>query len=392
MEIRPQQKCVMIIAGEASGDRHGANLVKAMQTRDPGLFFCGIGGGFLRDAGVRIVVDASELSVVGITEVLSKGISILKGISLAKQLLKSLKPDLLVLIDFPDFNLHIAKKAKKLGVPVLYYISPQIWAWREGRVKTIKERVDQMAVILPFEEAFYQKHGVQVTYVGHPLLDGKGDFPPADRSSPSDDVVIGILPGSRDKEVIRNLPVMLAAAANIHNNTDNARFLVSRAPTVEVELMDRMISEWGGGIDFEVVTDPVSEIFKRCRLVIAVSGTVTLEAAISETPAVIIYKVSPVSYWLGRALIKIQNIGLVNLIAGKTVVPELVQKDASPDKISGEVLAMLNDHERMAEIRSGLKAARALLGGEGASDRVAGIAMDMLYPPSQKNVPKHSKQ
>jgi lipid-A-disaccharide synthase len=348
-----------------------------MQTRDPDLFFCGIGGRFLRGAGVRIVVDASELAVVGITEVLSKGLSILKGITLAKQLLKSLKPDLLILIDFPDFNLHIAKKANKLDVPVLYYISPQIWAWREGRIKTIRKRVDQMAVILPFEEAFYRDHGVRVSYVGHPLLDSGGDAL-SEASPVPDEIVIGILPGSRDKEVTRNLPVMLAAAENIRQRFGHTRFLVSRAPTVEAGLMRRIVAGSGVDVDFEIVTEPVSQIFKCCRLVIAVSGTVTLEAAISETPAVIVYKVSPLSYWLGRALIKIRHIGLVNLIAGKTVVPELIQQDASPEKIAGEVLNMLSDQDRMAEIKSGLREARALLGSGGASQRVAGLAMEML--------------
>jgi len=210
-DILPKQKCIMIIAGEASGDLHGSNLVRALRKKKNPLFFCGIGGTAMKNAGVKILVDASEISVVGGTEILSKVPSILKGLSVAKNLLKYLRPDLLVLIDFPDFNIHIGGAAKKLGIPVLYYISPQIWAWRSGRVKKIKERVDHMAVILPFEENFYREHDVPVTYVGHPLLDtplSAMDKKPADTET---EIVVGLLPGSRDAEVKRHLPVLMEA-------------------------------------------------------------------------------------------------------------------------------------------------------------------------------------
>jgi len=210
---KPEKKCVMIIAGEASGDLHGSKLVKAMLDQDPSIYFMGIGGRALREAGVRILVEASTLSVVGITEVLSKGRSLLRGIAKATKLIKIMNPDLLILIDFPDFNLHMAAKAKKLGIPVLYYISPQFWAWRQGRIKKIKKRVDHMAVILPFEEAFYRQHGVPVTFVGHPLLDDRKLLDNKKRvDTETEEPVIGLLPGSRDKEVSRHLPVMLAAA------------------------------------------------------------------------------------------------------------------------------------------------------------------------------------
>lgn len=370
----------MIIAGEASGDLHGANLVKALQARDPDIFFCGIGGGALEEAGVRIIVDASSLSVVGITEVVSKGFSIWKGLSLAKQLLRSMKPDLLILIDFPDFNLHIAAKAKALGVPVLYYISPQLWAWRAGRVKKIKKRVDHMAVILPFEADFYKEHGVPVTYVGHPLLDG--DIPPPGTSGPDsqseEEVLIGILPGSRDKEVIRNLPTMLSAATEIQRKLGRARFVISHAPSVEKNLFDAIISDCGGTVDHRISTVHVREVFKACRLVIAVSGTVTLEAAIWGTPSVIIYKLSPISYWLGRVLVKVNHIGLVNLIAGRRVVPELVQQDASPANIADVVLDLLEGEDNLETIKAGLAEARGILGKAGASNKVAEIAAGML--------------
>jgi len=369
----------MIIAGEASGDLHGANLIKALKNQAPGTFFCGIGGRAMRAAGARIIVDASRLSVVGITEVFSKGRSLLRGISRAKQLLNSLEPDLLILIDFPDFNLHIAARAKKLGVPVLYYISPQLWAWREGRVRKIKRLVDHMAVILPFEVDFYRMHDVPATYVGHPLLDDGTPFsaiPP--ESLPVKDQAVGILPGSRDKEIVRNLPAMLAAAKDIQRTTGGVRFVISRAPSVEKALMDGIVAEHGKGVDYRISSDHVREVFKACRLVIAVSGTVTLEAAIWGTPAVIVYRVSPVSYWLGRALIKVKYIGLANLIAGREVLPELIQRDASPENIARVVTGLLGDAEAMTAIHDGLKEVRERLGGTGASARVADIAMGML--------------
>lgn len=370
----------MIVAGEASGDLHGANLVKALAALDPDIFFCGIGGRALERAGVRIIVDAASLSVVGITEVLSKGLSIWKGFTKAGQLLKSLRPDLLILIYFPDFNLRVAAKAKQLGVPVLYYISPQLWAWRAGRVKKIKKLVDHMAVILPFELDFYQSHGVPASYVGHPLLD---DATPrtgvAGEQEPlNQETMIGILPGSREKEVMRNLPAMLSAAGKIQQDLPHVRVLISRAPSVKKDLMDTVIAGHGGHVNCRVSSDHVGKVFKACRLVIAVSGTVTLEAAIWGTPTVIIYKLSPISYWLGRTLVRVDHIGLVNLIAGRRVVPELIQQEASPANIARTVLDLLEDPDNLEEIKKGLSEVRHVLGGAGASAKVAAIALDML--------------
>jgi len=372
----------MIIAGEASGDLHGANLVKAIKALDPDIFFCGIGGRALAAAGVRIIVDAHRLSVVGITEVLSKGVSIWQGLSRAKQLLKSLRPDLLILIDFPDFNLHVAAKAKKLGVPVLYYISPQLWAWRAGRVKKIKKRVDHMAVILPFELDFYKEHGVPATYVGHPLLDGEIPQKETAREDdlPKQETVIGLLPGSREKEVVRNLPVMLSAAETIQRELGRVRFVISQAPSLPEDFMDAILTDYGSNVDCRVTTDQVGNVFRACRMVIAVSGTVTLEAAIWGIPTVIIYKLSPVSYWLGRTLVRVEHMGLANLIAGRRVVPELVQQEANPANISGTVLDLLSDKERLEDIKAGLAEVRTILGKAGASKRVAEIALTMLDP------------
>jgi lipid-A-disaccharide synthase len=374
-----KQKCVMIIAGEASGDLHGSKVVRAMRGREADLFFCGIGGQALKEAGVRIYIDASKLAVVGITEAFTKLFSIIKGITLAKKLLKTLNPDLLILIDFPDFNLHLAGIAKKLGIPVLYYISPQVWAWRRGRIKKIGKRVDHMAVILPFEEGYYRKRDIPVTFVGHPLLDTdlaasverfdkKPEAPP----------VIGLMPGSRDKEIVRHLPIMLDAACILRRRIRNSTFVISLAPSVERDYVKAVLKHRGPSQGVTMTSDRVGKIFRQCQVVVAASGTVTLEAAISGTPMVIIYRVSAASYWLGRLMVRVEHIGLVNLIAGRTVVPELIQDSASAENIAAAVSEMIRDPVKRSALRKEILGVREALGGPGAAARVAGIAMGLL--------------
>ena len=373
------QFCVAILAGEASGDQHGAKLVSAMQKKYPALFFCGMGGDALRQVGVRIVMEASELTVVGITEVFAKFPAILRGMAKIKKLLISLKPDLLILIDFPDFNLHIAAVAKKLDIPVLYYISPQIWAWRQGRVKRISQLVDHMAVILPFEQQFYKEHGVPVTFVGHPLLDA--NLPAADPDlnvGPNVPTVIGLVPGSRDIEIIRHLPVMLDSANILTERLGQVTFIISHAPSVERKRIQAVIEGHHLRAKIEVISDGVEKVFERCDAIVAASGTVTLQAAIYGIPMVIIYKVSPVSAWLGKALIRVPNVGLVNLVAGRELVPELLQENATGDNIAQAIQNMLKDEEEFNHLKHQLIALRDMLGGGGASERVADLALEML--------------
>ena len=372
-----EPRCVMVVAGEASGDLIGANLVRALRRQAPGLFVVGIGGHHLRAQGMRILLDASRLAVVGITEVLAKLPVIWEALGCAKKLLQSLRPELLILIDFPDFNLRLARMAKKCGVPVLYYVSPQIWAWRQGRVRTIKRRVDHMAVILPFEADFYKAHGVPATFVGHPLLDVWGGAPPPPPAADASPVV-GLLPGSREGEIRRLLPVMLQAARRLENQFRSIRFEVSVAPTVDRELVGGILRRFPGRAPLAVVAGGIAPILRGCHLVLAASGTVTLEAAIGGTPMVIVYKVSPLSYRIGKALIRVEHISLVNLIAGRELVPELIQDAANPPKIAAAAAALLADPRRLAALRTELLNIRALLGGGGASARVAAIALGML--------------
>jgi len=368
----------MIIAGEASGDLHGSNVVRAMKQRDNSLFFCGIGGQLLKQAGMRIMMDASEISVVGITEVLSKAANIWRGMSLAKEMLRTMRPDLLILIDFPDFNLRVAAIAKRLGIPVLYYISPQVWAWRQGRVKKIAKIVDHLAVIFPFEEAFYRKHRIPVTFVGHPLLDMPQPHPrPLSCKEMGETDIIGFLPGSREGEIIRHLPVMLKSAQILSQRQKDLKFLVSLAPSLERSLIDKIFAQYPSEADIEIVNG-TAPVFEKASLVVAASGTVTLETALSGTPLMVMYKVSPLSYRIGRALIKVKHISLVNLVAGRGIVPELIQDQASPENIADTVMNMLGDPAGLRQLSKTLSGLRHLLGGSGASGRVADIAMNML--------------
>jgi len=365
----------MIIAGETSGDHHGAKVVEAIRRRDKSLSFCGIGGEALRAAGTEILVDASTLSVVGITEVFSKISDILRGMKIAKYALRTVRPDLLILIDFPDFNLLLAGTAKRLGIPVLYYISPQVWAWRSGRVTKIAKLVDHMAVILPFEAAFYRKHKVPVTFVGHPLGETR-NLKLETRNSKFP--FVGFLPGSRNSEIAKLLPVMLEAAQVMLSQRGDIKFLISLAPSVSEEIVKDILSRFSlPASHFSFVSGP-EEIFMRCSFAVAASGTVTLQTAMAGVPMVVIYKVSPLSYLIGRTMIKVAHICLVNLIAGKEIVPELIQDEASPENISRLALNILNDADRLEKMRNELLGIRKMLGGPGASEQVADIAINML--------------
>lgn len=370
---------IMIIAGEASGDLHGANLARAIQKRAQDVDLFGVGGGAMRQAGVRLLLDAKTIAVVGITEVISKLPTILRAMGDVKQALKEEKPDLLILIDFPDFNFRVAAAAKKLNIPVLYYVSPQIWAWRRSRVKKIKRLVNHMAVIFPFEAGFYRDHQVPVTFVGHPLLDHISPPSPSHSTATATaEPIIGLVPGSRDKEVTTLLPMMLQAAVIIDQRLPGARFKVSCAATIDQGLVQSLVQQHAAGLDIEVIKASVAEVFRQSQILVATSGTVTLEAALHGVPMVIVYKVSPLSYWLGKRLIKVKFIGIVNLIVDKQLLPELIQDAASPGTVADTVSTMIQDRDGLGKIKEELLGVRELLGGPGASDRVAGIALELI--------------
>ncbi len=375
---RDKKNKIMIIAGEASGDSHGARLVKAMLELNQDLSFFGIGGNALRKVGVQIRIDNSRIAVVGLSEALVKLGSLLKALKIAKKELRRCRPDLLIVIDFPDFNLHVAKTARKLGIPVFYYISPQIWAWRTGRVKKIRRLVDHMVVIFPFEVDFYRKSRVPVTFVGHPLLDSISSEEILGETNDLDtkDIVIGLLPGSRNEEVIRLLPVMVEVADIITEQIPGLRFAIPLALSVDKTAVESIIGK--AKSKFLVLSNRLQDILDRSTLLIAASGTVTLEATIAGTPMIIIYKVSGLSYWLGKRLIRVKHFGLPNLVAGKLIVPEFIQHQASAKNIARQALALLKDENSLAGMRLQLNHTAQALGPPGASRRAAKVALAML--------------
>ncbi len=375
----------MIVAGEASGDLHGANLVKAMRRLQPDLDFCGIGGDELAAAGVDVLFDAHRLAVVGLVEVLAHLRDIIAARRILKKKIKKDRPCLLILIDFPGFNLRMARTAKKYGIPVFYYISPQVWAWHSSRVKTIARRVDRMCVILPFEEKFYNDRGVEAHYVGHPLLDSvkvemtREDFCNRHKIDP-EHMIVGLLPGSRKKEISALLPTFLEAAKRMQKKYQkHIVFLVSLAPSItEDELQANGLDAYRQAVDIRVVSRNRYDMMAACDAVVAASGTVTLELAILSVPMVVVYKISPLTYYLAKLLVKIAHFSLVNLIAEAPVVPELLQDQGNPGSIEVELAFLLFDEHTRQKMQDGLALVRQRLGGPGASDKAAALALEIM--------------
>jgi lipid-A-disaccharide synthase len=374
----PYTKSVVMVAGEASGDLHGARLIDALRRRHPDIRISGAGGSAMKTAGAQIVVDIRDLSVMGITAVFLKIPQILGHMARLKRLLAERRPDLLILIDFQDFNLHLAGYAKKIGIPVLFYISPKVWAWRAGRIRKIKRRVDHMAVIFPFEKSYYDRHGVPATFVGHPLMDGAPLENAHEPGVPSGKYrSVALLPGSRESEVIRLLPEMLQAARILQQDDPELQFVISRAPSIDTALIEHLTHVYGVA-HTRITEDPVYAIFGSCRLAIVASGTASLEAAIFGIPTIIVYSVSALSYMIAKLLVHVPHIGLANLIANKRVLPELVQDKAVAGEIAATALHLLSDGEAYRRMQSELRGVRKQLGRAGASDRVAAIACGMM--------------
>jgi len=372
----------MILAGEASGDIYGANLVLALKRLSPDTTFSGIGGLEMERVGVRIMYQLSGMAVVGMTETIPKMRYIFRALRKLKTILAISPPDLLILIDYPGFNLNLAKKAHSLGIPVLYYIPPQVWAWRERRVRKIAKRVDRVAVILPFEKEFYRRFGLTVEYVGHPLLDiplpekGKKKIREHLDISYDRSPILGLLPGSRDEEIVRLMPAMIGAAEIISHYYPRLYCILQLASTVREDVIRPYLRD--ATVDITIGRSDTKELLKIADLALISSGTATLEAAIMETPMVITYKVSPLSSMIARSLAKVSNIGLVNLVAGKAIVPELIQNKATAFGLAEEGLAILKDDRLREEMKKGLKLVREQLGQGGASKKVAHIAWEMM--------------
>ncbi len=374
-------KTVMIIAGEASGDMHGAGVVQEMLKLDPTLKFYGIGGKKLAKAGVKLLANTSEMAVLGFTEIIAKLHKFLKVLDLAKKSLDDFKPDLIIMIDFAAFNLRIAPEARKRGIKVFYYIGPQVWASRKGRINKIKKVVDKMAVILPFEVDTYKQKGFTVEYVGHPLLDLVVPHYSQSESRkkfniPENKTTIGLLPGSRIAEVERLLPEMLLAADILTQKIPDIHFVLPLADSLDEKLVTDIISR--SSIKVDVISGHTYDVISCADLAIVTSGTATLETALLGIPMIIVYKTSPITYFIGKMVVTVKNIGIVNIIAGKTIVPELIQDEAAGVNIAKEALAILTNNERKQEMVIQLAEIRKKMGEPGAAGRAAQLAYDMI--------------
>ncbi len=374
-------KLILIVAGEASADLHGANLVKAMKRLNPELQFLGIGGGRMEKAGGQTIFSSSEMAVVGLTEILGRIRTIYSAARRLKSILRNLAPDLLILIDYPGFNIHLARTAKRNRVPVLYYITPQVWAWRRGRTRKMARRIDRFSVILPFEEDFYKRRGLSVEYVGHPLLDA---FPGVLKKTEMGhklirectQPIIGLVPGSRKEEVEKLLPPMVKAVEMLAQEYPHLACILPLAPTLDRKWAQNILDE--APVKVTMIEGNIYEALSLCDLAFVTSGTVTLEVALLEVPMVVVYKMSGFSFWLASRVVKVPHISLVNLVAGKDVVPELIQEDAEPRNLVRHALMILENGPERKRMVDELRRIRLRLGRGGASEKTARIALEMM--------------
>jgi lipid-A-disaccharide synthase len=378
-EMKPKK--ILLVAGEVSGDLLGSHLVEAIQRIDPEVQFLGVGGEGLKRRGMKLLYPAHALSVVGLTEVFTKLRSIFEALQRLKKSLDQERPDLVILIDFPDFNLRLAKIAHRKGIPILYYISPQIWAWRARRIKLIARWVKKMVVLFPFEVPLYEAAGVDVEWVGHPLLDMVKPTLPKEKAFQQFGLdpqrrTIALLPGSRLNEVDRLLSPLLASVDLLQKENPDLQFILPLAPGIPKTILSSQMKHIS--VPVKVVEGFTYDVMNLSDLLITASGTATLEGAILGKPMIIIYKVSFLSYWIGRALIQVDHIGLVNLVAEKEIAPELIQKNVNPQRIADEALRILRDPILGRKMTESMGEVRQKLGEPGATERAARIVTSLL--------------
>jgi lipid-A-disaccharide synthase len=360
---------LLLSCGEASGDLYAGALTRELRALVPGIEVAGLAGPKFAEAGGQLLADYRGLAVTGLTEALAKIPESLRTIRLLTRAARDRRPDALVVIDFPDFNFRLARRVKRLGVPVVYYISPQVWAWRRGRLKTLREIADRVLVIFPFEASIYRDAGVPVEFVGHPLVELAGASAPraaflSHHGLRPDAPTIAILPGSRTNEVRRILPTLLAAADLIAARVPDAQFVIARAGNLDAAL-------FRGASGKAVVEGETDAALAAADVALTASGTATVQAALHDTPMVVVYRLSPLTYTLGRPFVKVDTFAMVNLIAGERLVPELIQDAFTPQSVAAEAVSILTDAPRAARIRTGLARVRAQLGAPGASRRAA---------------------
>lgn len=363
---------LFFVAGESSGDTHGAGLVRALRAVDPRIACEGLGGPRMAAAGMALRHDLASEGIMGFTEVVRHFPRIRRLFLDTLDHLRRSRPDAVVLIDYPGFNIRLARALKPEGIPVIYYISPQVWAWKKKRLRTIARCVSRMLVIFPFEEALYRDAGVPCAYVGHPLLDHLADYVPARRFD--GDPVIGVLPGSRAQEIARLMPLMAELARGIRRRHRGARFVV---PVVD-DARAAQVRAQSEGFPFEVVAGGMYDVLAQARFAVVASGTATLETALFRVPMAIVYKVSPITYGLARLLVDVTHIGMVNIVAGRGIAPEFIQGRASASHILPVALELIEDTPARAHMLHGLDEVRERLGGQGANKRVAAEILGFL--------------
>ena len=368
---------ILIITGEASGDLHGAHLAKAITVRDPSVQLVGIGGAGMRAAGVTMIPGIPQLDVMGLIG-LSAVRFLIRRVLAIRRILKAEPWDLVVLIDNPGLNFHFARVARSAGFRVVYYIAPQLWAWRPGRMKWIQQNVDHVVVILPFEAELYRQAGVRCTFVGHPLLDSVA--PHYDRMAlrakynlDTAASVVGLLPGSRPAEVTMLLPVLLETARRLTVNNPKTQFLLAQASSIDDNLLHNLLRH--SPVQVTVAKDQSSEVMAASDVLLVSSGTATLQAAVVGTPMVLLYRTTWPTYWIARCLVRVKWIGLVNLVAGRSIVPELIQDEATAERLWQETRRLLTDRHACDEMKDGLRQVREALGEPGASQRAAEVIL-----------------
>ena len=375
------KKKVLIISGEPSGDLHGAGLIRELKRINPDIEYSGVGGNKLKQEGMNLLYSIEKLSFMGFYEVL-KNLKVIR--ELKRKLLDFIdhdKPDLVILIDYPGFNLRFAREIKKREIPILYYISPQVWAWGGKRIEIIKRLVDRMMVFFPFEEKLYNEAGVEVDFIGHPLLDlvkpalSKEEFQRKLQLTDKE-ILIGLLPGSRWQEIEKVLPVMTSSCFILKKRFPDLKIAIGVAPNINQERLQIFLQKTN--LEAIILEDLTYDLMSYSDLLLATSGTATLESAISGTPLIVLYKTSLFTYLLAKNLVKIPNIGMVNIVAGEKIVPEFIQFQAKPEKIASEMERILTDKNEYERIKTDLTTVKDKLGEKGAYPRGARIVNQML--------------
>ena len=372
---------VLFSAGESSGDQHAANMFLELKVQQPTIKGIGMGGVKMAQAGIDIHYDSAGIGVIGVVEVIKHYGEIRRALKLMQQLLLTERPDLLVCVDYKEFNLKLARFAKQQGIKVLFYVSPQVWAWRPGRVKTYGKAIDMMAVIFPFETAYYDAEQVPVRYVGHPSVDKvHANYNRTENclrfGLDEHKAIIGLLPGSRANEIKRLLPIMLDAAKQLQSEIPDIQFILPQADSITDNLLNEYLS--ASACRINVIKNQPYDVMQCCDAIMTTSGTATLEVALMSIPMVITYKLTSITYWLGRWLVNTPFIGLPNIILGKLAIKELIQHDATPEHIVIEIKRILLDKSYADTMRADLLLVKGLLGQGGGSTNMANLALEML--------------